>query len=871
MALVLENLGKVYINEKNYKAAYDVLLQANEIQRLASGIDPPSYAWSLNLLGFLFYNIGDYCKAEKYYLEALTIYEKQTHQFIPDYTDLLCNIGHLYYDIGEYDRSESYLIEALGITRDLVGENKLDYSLVLNHLGNLYSAIGDLQNAKKCYQQSCEIVKNILGERDLGYAIELLNLSTLYAVFKDTVNSEECLLKSWEILSERDSNNIAILATMGDYYNRKGDLSKAEKYYLQGLDISDNIKESQPFYRASLLIRIGRFYSEHNSHKAETYYVQALDYCKSTLGKQHPLYLIILNDIGRLYYSNKEYSKAEPYYTECLSLTKSLFVKSTYYLSERQRKDYWNRISISSYLQIPRFAYSFSIPKTRILAFNNELFKKGVLLYSSETIKHSIFASDDSVLIAQWNEFTNEKHIIMTMQEKNPRSPLIAEHQENADYLEKEIIKSSAEYRRNQKVWKITWDSVRNRLAPNQVAIEYMIAPIKEDSTMYCALLLRKNSKTPQMVPLFNESEVTNIVNTTTENQTSYTYSYNGNGNQLSQLVWSKILPYIKQGETVYFAPSGILHQLAIEALPYDENHTMGDMYNLVRLSSTREIVKRKDEVRQSSTATLYGGIQYNMDADELLTESEAYKATDLLASRGIESDTLNRGTITYLKGTKTEAENINAMLKQNNLQVQLFTAKNANEESFKALSGKHRNILHIATHGFYWSDSTAQKKDYFSQRMMMRLGNEVPTPPTIDPLNRCGLLFAGAQTAWSGHSADLPEGVQDGILTAKEISLLDLRDADLVVLSACETGRGEITGDGVFGLQRAFKQAGAQTIVMSLWPVKDAATQLLMTEFYRNWITNHQSKREAFRNAQNTVRAKYEEPVYWAGFIMLD
>ena len=145
---------------------------------------------------------------------------------------------------------------------------------------------------------------------------------------------------------------------------------------------------------------------------------------------------------------------------------------------------------------------------------------------------------------------------------------------------------------------------------------------------------------------------------------------------------------------------------------------------------------------------------------------------------------------------------------------------------------------------------------------------NEVTSKQII---RRCGLLFAGTNTALQGHSNELPEGVQDGILTAKEISLIDLRDADLVVLSACETGKGEITGEGVFGLQRAFKQAGAQSIIMFLWPVNDAATQLLMTEFYRNWTTNHQSKREAFRNAQQTVRSKYPEPYYWAGFIMLD
>ena len=412
-------------------------------------------------------------------------------------------------------------------------------------------------------------------------------------------------------------------------------------------------------------------------------------------------------------------------------------------------------------------------------------------------------------------------------------------------------------------------EDVKSRLLPNHVAIEYMVAPLNEDSTMYCALLLRNNSKYPEMIPLFEEKEVLSLVNTLSENQTSHTYSFDGNGEQLSNLVWSKILPHIKPGETIYFAPSGLLHQVAIEALPYDENHTMADIFNLVRLSSTREIVSNKSS-DMHTTATLYGGIKYDMSGEEILAESELYSSTTLLASRGIENDTLDRGNVKYLPGTKREVENINQMLKDNKLSVQLFTTTNANEESFKALSGKHQNILHIATHGFYWSDSTAQKKDYFSQRMRM-MDDKAPAPPSINPLNRCGLLFAGANTALSGHSADLPEGVQDGILTAKEISLLDLRDADLVVLSACETGKGEITGEGVFGLQRAFKQAGAQTIIMSLWPVNDAATQLLMTEFYHNWITNHQSKREAFRNAQNTVRSQYEEPVYWAGFIMLD
>ena len=195
-------------------------------------------------------------------------------------------------------------------------------------------------------------------------------------------------------------------------------------------------------------------------------------------------------------------------------------------------------------------------------------------------------------------------------------------------------------------------------------------------------------------------------------------------------------------------------------------------------------------------------------------------------------------------------------------------------------MSGKHKNILHVATHGFTWTDSTARKQDYFADRMQMQLtGDNQMRGQIIDPLDRCGLLFAGANTALQGKSKELPEGVQDGILTAKEISLMDLRDAELVVLSACETAKGDITSEGVFGLQRAFKMAGAKTIIMSLWKVDDNATQLLMTEFYTNWITKRQPKREAFRNAQDAVRyAKdkdgdymYNNPIYWAGFVMLD
>ncbi len=404
------------------------------------------------------------------------------------------------------------------------------------------------------------------------------------------------------------------------------------------------------------------------------------------------------------------------------------------------------------------------------------------------------------------------------------------------------------------------YQQVRRSLTNKDCAIEFINYVDSIGVHHYIALLLTKRHKHPLVIKLLDETNMTNI------------YNYAN-----STEIVNKLLPYIRHYKTIYFSPSGVLHQVAIESLPYDSVSTMSDHFNMVRLSSTRELVLHKHEEHKGS-ATLYGGIQYDVDTTDLLAESRLYEQTPLLASRGIENDTTNRGSVKYLYGTKKEAESIERILSKHNVSATLYTSAAANEESFKTLSGKHQNIIHIGTHGFYWADSTARKQDFFTQRAMS-ISEDKPVQYAIDPLDRCGLLFAGANIALSGHSKDLPDGVQDGILTAKEISLMDLRDCDLVVLSACETAKGDITSEGVFGLQRAFKMAGVQTIIMSLWKVNDDATQMLMTEFYTNWIEKKQSKREAFRNAQNAVRYAVDEdgdrmfasPYYWAGFIMLD
>ena len=908
-----DSAGHYYFNNKQYSSALPYYEWSLGVRKSILGENHPDYAEILGFLCSTYRNCGEYTKAEECCLRGLKIIEDSYGKHHQKYAYFLKKLGSLYVFTGEYAKTQECYLQALDIYQSISNKNENHYAQLLSDLGNVSRRLQQLEKADYYYSLLLNVMKENFGENSIEYANQLVNISYFYIEMGDYYRAFDDLQKAWEIQTSLYEKNdpifIDVYVAWGylnrlsmhypdaiKYYSKALDLIKtfngeeslgyaegltdlglsydgndqyaeASKCYQQAIDIRSKIFEKRWPDDAILLNNMSSIYKEMGDYaKAEESLLSALEILQSYPEEVHNLHTF-RNNLGLLYYDQRKYLKAEQYLLPGILLEKDQYVHSLTYLSEKQRELFLKTFDVSFKAIMPSLAYSL-YPDKQIIscdAYDNELFFKGALLQSSEAIKRSVQESGDTILIRQWNELSELKQAILHLRETDPNSEYIKEYELKAEQIEKEITKSSAAYRDNQAMWQITWDSVRNHLKKGQVAIEYMVAPINEDSTMYCALLLRRNSKYPELIPLFEEKEVKSRMNANTENQF---YSSDPTGQQISSLVWNKVLPKIKKGETIYFAPSGLLHQLAIEALPYDSTHTMGDVYNMVRLSSTREIILNKSS-KEQATATLYGGIQYNMEADELLAESEAYATMNLLASRGIESDTLNRGSVKYLAGTKREVENISKMLRDNHLQVQLFTSTAANEESFKAISGTHQNILHIATHGFFWTDSTAVKKTYFTQR---KIDLDIkPVGPIINPLSRCGLLFAGANIALQGHSNELPEGVQDGILTAKEISLLNLRDADLVVLSACETGKGEISGDGVFGLQRAFKMAGVQTIIMSLWPVNDAATQMLMTEFYRNWIMDHQAKREAFRNAQNAVRAKYKEPIYWAGFVMLD
>jgi CHAT domain-containing protein len=388
---------------------------------------------------------------------------------------------------------------------------------------------------------------------------------------------------------------------------------------------------------------------------------------------------------------------------------------------------------------------------------------------------------------------------------------------------------------------------------------------------MYCALVVRQGYKQPEMIPLFEEKQLAALLEKNELDDYEFIsrlYKESSDSasvsNKLFRLVWQKLETQLFGVKTVYYSPSGLLHKISFGAIPSEKNLLLSDKYKLIALSSTKNILLREDskKERKNLKTIIYGGIKYDFPKQKITPQEKIVPLTPSL--RSLLPDSLMRGVSwVYLKGTLTEAQKIDSLFLQKSKNTVLFSDTSATEESFKALSGWNSpDILHIATHGFYFPEPGKAKRELSSLENIEFVKSD-------NPLFRSGLMFAGGNCVWKDEQT--PQNREDGVLTAYELSQLYLPNTNLVVLSACETGLGQVKGsEGVFGLQRALKMAGVEHIVMSLWTVPDKQTQELMSIFYKYYLSGIEL-RDAFQKAQNDMKIKYKnEPFVWAAFVLI-
>ena len=517
------------------------------------------------------------------------------------------------------------------------------------------------------------------------------------------------------------------------------------------------------------------------------------------------------------------------------------------YMTENQRMTYWQQYQSTISMLYEAGSFSKESSNMAEICYDAALFSKGILLGSSvEFAKLLIDSGDTSLLFKYYQLLELRQHI----DDKNVDKQKFDSLSLLANKLERDLVDRTHDFGDYTNKMLIKWQDVQSKMKFNDIAVEFIDFKTGKDSTIYSALILRKNWSQPKMVKLFEEKQLVKLI------RKSATEIYSPKfGVQICNLIWGKLLPFLNKNENVFFASTNILHKLAIESLPLNDSVRINDFFHAIRVSSTKQLYFHL-ESKHITSVVLYGGLKYNLAESDLIQESKKYPNK----LRGGKFNSESKNEWGELPKTKEEIDSIEHLLSNKNILSIVYSGNDGNEESFKNLSGKINNVIHIATHGFFYSADKAKTISYFNlENDQYKMDNS---------LLRSGLILSGANRAWVGKS--LPGEIEDGILTAQEVSMLNLQGTELVVLSACETGLGEITSEGVFGLQRAFKKAGAKTIVMSLWKVDDKATSEMMQLFYSKWLSG-MDKREAFRLSQQELKRKYNEPYYWAGFVMLD
>lgn len=520
------------------------------------------------------------------------------------------------------------------------------------------------------------------------------------------------------------------------------------------------------------------------------------------------------------------------------------------------RNSLWERYKKWFFSEVQRAAYLTKDAKIIESAYDALLVSKGLLLNTEIALRKHINNSDNEELKEKYNRVERLRGSIKSA-ERFRNNNIIEDLKSMLSDAEAELMKE-VDYSNYSNLQTIQMQQILKNLKPGEISIEFVDVE-EENDTAYYALIIKEGDSIPKMKRLFTGQQLKSI-----------TIDDYGNG-KLYDLVWNPLESDLKTTKTIFFSPSGKLYILPIEyAIKPETKECIYDIYNIHRLSSTREIVHERDTIfrdyQYHGTSLLIGGLNYDAVSDTGVSQHDEDASTALLRSA-----VSHRSKIRILPGTKEEIQGIVPYTKllTTTDSVMVLTDSIGTEARFKQSTKEQLSNLHIATHGFYLTDSEYSKlndKDFFSF-----LGQDLRDIDEKD-LIRSGLVFAGVNQYLLGKRK--PNDTDDGVLTTLEIGSLDLNNVGLAVLSACKSGEGDISSEGVFGLQRGFKKAGAKSLLMSLWKVNDDATKLLMIKFYEI-LSKTQDKHLALRMAQNYLRnysnGKYDHPTFWAAFVLLD
>mgnify|MGYP002397612134 CR=1 FL=1 len=861
-------LGEYGLAEQYFQKHKDVIVNSH-----------PDFPRTLNMLGLIYKQLRRFDESETQYMECKAI--REAEGINANYCGVVVNLASLYHTAGRLKEAEAHYLEARHIFEETLNNREHRFYLnCLNNIAALYGQLGRFEAAEKLHFEVSAMLLNANKENTVEYANNTTNLANLYIDVGRYPEAEELLLRAKDIQekvsgkqSERYGlvlNNLAVL------YQKQKRFWDAEQIYLESAGIYEGLSEtSNPIY-ALALSNLGTVYTKMKRfQEAEKLHLAAHDIMDPTLGKEHSYHLSNLNNFAVMYGEMEDYARALPLFSEASAGLHQLLSKSVFYLSERELADYSEKYVDAVHTYLSYSMKSGSNNQMAALCYDNMLFYKGFLLSAHAKLKNMATAdASASALFAQLQlcHLQLAQQYSLPIAARQNLEPL----ENKANTLEKNLAQTLAPF--GDAIRQVTWQEVQRQLKPGEAAIEFVHFrhhnPDPTDSVFYSALVLRHGDAPPQLIPLFEERELRNLLQGTTSNTQRkisqlYAAGPNGKGHALYQLIWKPLEEALQGAGTVYCSLSGELHRLNLGAVPLPAGQVFSEKHNYIVLGSTRHLVLPQPVAQPpQQSAYVVGGVRYEAKADNppdagIVVSARTTILPDMLS---FTADTTTwGGKLQYLTHSLSEAYNVKKALEASQFVVRLNTGHYATETTFKSLGtdGPSPRVIHLATHGYFFPDpKEAPDTDTRAVSSYQQ---------STHPLIRSGLLMAHSQTAWQGREYSTEP--EDGVLTAYEISRMNLGDTELVVLSACETGLGDIKGnEGVYGLQRAFKIAGVRNLIMSLWNLNDKTSRLFMEEFYKNWLTESRSIREAFRATQLEMKKRYpEDAFHWAGFVLVE
>jgi CHAT domain-containing protein/Tfp pilus assembly protein PilF len=921
VALSLSNIGVFYLSKREYEKAEPLLERALVIYETLYGKVHTSVAETLYNLAILRANKGENENAEALYIRSLRIYESVLGPEAPNVGAVLINLADLYQRRADYAKAEPLLVRALKIREGAYGSEHSEIIAALNNLANLYSDQAEYGKAEPLYIRSLKINEKTFGSNDPEVADALNNLASLYYFKGDYRKAEPLYRRSTEIREKAFGPEHPAVArslhNLAELYRREGDCAKAEPLLIRSLAISEKRLGPNSIQDAGSLGSIAGCYMARAEYaKAEPFLERSLGIYEKLLGPEHPQVASALNNLADLYGSTGAYAKAESLWLRSLAirekalgsehpdvvssltnlailyqlenepqkalefrvranktrerdLTRNLVVGS-----EHQKQLYLSQSAEETNQTISLHLRSLpDNPAAARMALEVILQRKGraldVMVNAIANLRQRA-SGEDTIL---FDHLLQARSHLSALTLQGPAGVGIEKHraelralEEQVEGLEGELSDRSAPFRTQSQT--ISLKTVQDLIPDGAALAEFALympfdgranpARLQQSAPSYAVYLLWKHGE-PQWVDL---GEAKGIDSAADALRAALRDPGRIDVKMFGRILDEKVMRPVRKllGETtrIFLSPDGALNLIPFAALVDEQNQYLVSRYSFTYLTSGRDLIRMKERVQSRRPPTVIADPDFGEAGKrraEVLTSSN--KETD----KGFMSDLY----FSRLAQTEQEAKELKSLFPL----AQVLTKTAATEAALKHIDSPQ--MLHIATHGFFLDQhSSLQEETSGDQtRLVIRRredeSNKRGTGEAefINPLLRSGLGLAGANIR-SGGEGD------DGILTALEVTGLDLWGTKLVVLSACDTGVGEVrNGDGVYGLRRALVLAGSESQMMSLWPVSDRGTRELMIDYYKR-LKVGEGRSDALRQAQLKMLAnpKRQHPFYWASFI---